>query len=117
MLIALMVTVCEVEIDAGAMYRPDAEMLPSAGLSDQFTAVFEELATAALNAWACDGRSVALNGVNTTLTGNSTWKIFEATALLTELLIATALMVAELVNMIGPPYGSEEADGTLPSIV
>jgi hypothetical protein len=112
-----MVTVREVEIDVGAVYRPDAEMLPSAGLSDQVTAVFEALATAAVNAWACDGRSVTLNGVNVTLTGDSTLKVLEATELLTKFSIATALMVAELVKVIGPVYGSEDTNGTLPSIV
>jgi hypothetical protein len=101
-LVAATVTVCEVETDAGAVYRPDAEMLPSAGLSDQLTAVFEVLATAVVNAWACAGRSATLNGVNAALTGNSTLKIFEATELLTEFLIATALTVAELINIIGP---------------
>ena len=46
-------------------------MLPTAGLSDQVTAVLDELATVAVNACVCDGVSVTLPGVNATLTGGA----------------------------------------------
>ena len=38
-LVAVTVTVCELGIIDGAVYRPDAVMLPMAGLIDHFTAV------------------------------------------------------------------------------
>ena len=44
-------------------------MLPTAGLSDQVTAVFVVLATVAVKAWVCVGVRVTLAGVRVTLTG------------------------------------------------
>jgi hypothetical protein len=38
-LVAVTVTVLELAIEAGAVYRPDALMLPTAGLIDHVTAV------------------------------------------------------------------------------
>jgi hypothetical protein len=46
-------------------------MLPTAGLSDQVTAVFELPLTVAVNAWVCEGASVTLPGVSATLTGGA----------------------------------------------
>jgi hypothetical protein len=48
-LVAFTVTVCEPLIEAGAVYRPAAEMLPTAGLIDQFTAVLLVPKTVAAN--------------------------------------------------------------------
>ena len=50
-------------------------MLPTAGLSDQVTAVFELFATLAVNACLCDDVSVTLPGATVTPTGLSTVKI------------------------------------------
>ena len=50
-LVAFTVTVWEVVIEAGAVYRPAALMLPTAGLSDQVTAVLLVLVTAAEKVW------------------------------------------------------------------
>src|ERR1700679_825634 len=44
-------------------------MLPTAGLSDQVTAVLVVLATVAVKAWVCEGVRVTLAGVRVTLTG------------------------------------------------
>ena len=44
-------------------------MLPTAGFSDQVTAVFEVPATLAVNVWVCAGARVTLPGVNATPTG------------------------------------------------
>ena len=44
-------------------------MLPTAGLSDQVTAVLDELATVAVNVWFCDWPRVTVAGVSETLTG------------------------------------------------
>ena len=45
--------------------------MPTAGLSDQVTAVLDELATEAVKAWVCEGVSVTVPGVNATLTGGA----------------------------------------------
>jgi hypothetical protein len=50
-LVAFTVTVWELEIDAGAVYRPAEVMPPTTGLSDQVTAVLPVLATVAEKAW------------------------------------------------------------------
>jgi len=49
-LVAVTVTVWELVIEAGAVYRPAVVMLPTNGLSDQVTAVLPVLATVAENA-------------------------------------------------------------------
>ena len=50
-LVAVTVTVWALEIEAGAVYRPAALMLPRAGVSDQVTAVLPVLVTAAEKVW------------------------------------------------------------------
>ena len=51
-LVAFTVTVCELVIEAGAVYRPAAVMLPTTGLIDQVTAVLLVLVTMAEKLWA-----------------------------------------------------------------
>ena len=50
-LVAVTVTVWELEIEAGAVYRPAAVMLPTTGLIDQVTAVLPVLVTVAEKVW------------------------------------------------------------------
>jgi hypothetical protein len=50
-LVAFAVTDWELVIEAGAVYRPAAVMLPTNGLSDQVTAVLPVLVTVAEKAW------------------------------------------------------------------
>ena len=50
-LVAVKVTVWELEIEAGAVYRPAAVMLPTSGLSVQVTAVLLVLVTVAEKVW------------------------------------------------------------------
>ena len=50
-LVAFTVTVWELVIEAGAVYRPAAVMLPTTGLSDQVTAVLPVLVTVAEKVW------------------------------------------------------------------
>jgi hypothetical protein len=50
-LVAVTVTVWELAIEAGAVYRPAAVMLPTTGLSDQVTAVLPVLVTVAEKLW------------------------------------------------------------------
>jgi hypothetical protein len=49
--VAVTVTVWELVIEAGAVYRPAAVMLPTTGLSDQVTAVLPVLVTVAEKLW------------------------------------------------------------------
>jgi hypothetical protein len=64
MLVAVTVTVCAPRTEAGAVYRPAAEMLPTTGLSDHVTPVFDVPETAALNACDCEAARVTLAGVS-----------------------------------------------------
>src|ERR1035437_9156036 len=50
-LVAVTVTVWVPVIEAGAVYRPAAVMLPTTGLSDQVTAVLPVLVTVAEKVW------------------------------------------------------------------
>ena len=52
-LVAVTVTVCcEVMLD-GAVYKPEELMVPTAGLTDQVTAVLLAFDTVAVNCWVC----------------------------------------------------------------
>ena len=50
-LVAVTVTVRELEIEAGAVYRPAKEIAPMDGLRDQVTAVLLVLVTLAEKLW------------------------------------------------------------------
>ena len=50
-LVAVTVTVWGLAIEAGAVYKPAALMLPTSGLSDQVTAVLPVLVTVAEKVW------------------------------------------------------------------
>jgi hypothetical protein len=50
-LVAVTATVWELEIEAGAVYRPAAVMLPTTGLSDHVTAALLVLVTVAEKVW------------------------------------------------------------------
>jgi hypothetical protein len=50
-LVAFTVTAWELVIEAGAVYRPAAVMLPTTGLSDQVTAVLPVLVTVGAKLW------------------------------------------------------------------
>ena len=50
-LVAFTVTVWELVIEAGAVYRPEALMLPTAGLIDHVTAVLLVPVTVAAKLW------------------------------------------------------------------
>ena len=71
-------------------------MLPTAGPSDQVTAVFELPATVVVNAWVCDGVSVTLPGVNATLTGGASDTLALAFLVESATLVAFTVMVCAL---------------------
>jgi hypothetical protein len=116
-LVAVTFTVCPLVMESGEVYKPAAEMLPTAGFSDQVTAGFEAFATVAVNICVCAGASVALPGIRATVIGATTLKSLEAIELLTDALTEIALIVPESVKAIGPEYGWEASDGELPSMV
>ena len=97
-LVAVTVTVWELEIEAGAVYRPAAVMLPTTGLIDQVTAVLPVPLTAAVNVWFCDGSSVAVAGVTETETGGkrTTLALPEMAGFATLAAFTTMVCVAEI---------------------
>jgi hypothetical protein len=74
-------------------------MLPTAGLSDQVTAVLDELATAAVKAWVCDWPRVTVAGVSETLTGGASDTLALADLVESATLVAVTVTVwaAEMV--------------------
>ena len=76
-------------------------MLPTAGLRDQVTAVFELLATAAVNAWVCEGVRVTLLGVSPMLTGGARETLAIADLVESAALIAVTVTVCPLVMDAG----------------
>jgi hypothetical protein len=72
-------------------------MLPTAGFSDQVTAVFEVPVTAAVNVWVCEGVRVTLPGVNATLTGGASATLALADLVESATLVAVAVTVCALV--------------------
>ena len=67
--------------------------MPTAGLSDQVTAVFEVPATLAVNIWVCEGVSVTLPGVNATLTGGASVTLALADLVESATLVAVTVTV------------------------
>jgi hypothetical protein len=75
-------------------------MLPTAGLSDQVTAVLDEIATAEVKFWVCAGARVTLPGVNATLTGGASDTLALADLVESTTLVAFTVTVwaAEMVD-------------------
>ena len=71
-------------------------MLPTAGFSDQVTAVFDVPVTAAVNACVCDGVRVTLPGVNATLTGRTSDTLALAVLVESATLVAVTVTVCAL---------------------
>jgi len=61
-LVAVTVTVCEVVTVDGAVYSPAVLRVPTAGLNDQFTAVFVVPVTVAVNCCVCEAVRSAVAG-------------------------------------------------------
>lgn len=70
-LVAMTATVCEELTDAGALYKPDVEIEPTAGETDQVTAVFVDPLTLAVNWSEPPAVTVAVEGE--TLTATEVW--------------------------------------------
>jgi hypothetical protein len=80
---------------------PPAEILPTAGFSDQVTAVFDVPATLAVNIWVCDGVRVTLPGINATLTGGASDTLALAVLVESATLVAVTVTVCALVIEAG----------------
>ena len=95
-LVAVTVTVCALEIEAGAVYRPVFETVPTAGFKDQVTAVFDDPLTVAVNCWVWDAVRDTVNGVRETVTGG-----VRAMVALADL-VESAALVAVTVTVCAP---------------
>jgi hypothetical protein len=116
-LVAVTVIDCAVLTEAGAVYKPVAEMVPMAGLRAQVTVALEDPLTTAVKAWLCDDdRATAAAGLSETLTEK-----IEYAPTVTMLLIPPATAIARMVmesdTVRGPEYNVEVVEGVLPSVV
>ena len=116
-LVAVTVIACCERIDAGAVYTPAAERLPTTGLIDHVTAVFVLPETAAVNLCVAEEVRLTWPGVKATLTRGRIRNECEATGLLIASLTAMALTTWEPTIVNGAVYSSDVAVGTLPSTV
>jgi hypothetical protein len=65
---AIRVTVCDVKILDGAVYRPAEEIVPTGGLIDQVTAVLLVPKTVAVNCCVPEGAKLTVDGLRDTVT-------------------------------------------------
>src|SRR5205823_324212 len=91
-LVAFTKTVCPLAVE-GAVYRPAAETEPTAGVTDQVTAVFDAFATVAVNCWVCSGPRDTAGGVTDTFTVATSVMVAAAD------LVASAALVAVTVTV------------------
>ena len=80
-------------IEAGAVYRPTAVMLPTTGVSDHVTALLLVLVTAAEKVWVCDCVKVTLAGATVTPTGGFRVTVTEADFVESATLVAVTITV------------------------
>ena len=71
-------------------------MLPTAGFSDQVTAVLDELATVAVKAWICEGVRLTPPGAKATLTAGVSERVALAETEELAALVAVTVTVCAL---------------------
>jgi hypothetical protein len=88
---AVTVTVCDVRILDGAVYRPAEEIVPTEGLIDQVTAVLLVPKTAVVNCCVPEGAKLTVDGLRDTVTA---WRsvitavaVFEGSAMLAAVIV------------------------------
>src|SRR5262245_17502383 len=91
-LVAITLTVCSVVTTLGAVYRPAALTVPTAGLSDQVTAVFDVFVTVAVKAWLCPPPRLTAVGV--------TWTAMDAAASTICMALTLGRLAAPVLNWI-----------------
>ena len=97
---AVTVTVCDVRILDGAVYRPAEEIVPTDGLIDQVTAVLLVPKTAAVNCCVPEGAKLTVDGLRDTVTA---WRsvitvvaVFEGSAMLVAVMATLCVVEAVL---------------------
>jgi hypothetical protein len=97
---AITVTVCDVGILDGAVYRPTEEIVPTEGLIDQVTAVLLVPKTVGVNCCVPEGAKLTLDGLRDTVT---TWSsmitavaVFEGSAMLVAVIVTLWVVGAVL---------------------
>src|SRR5664279_5257065 len=90
-LCAIAITVCGVRILDGAVYRPAEEIVPTAGLIDQVTAVLLVPKTVAVSCCVPEGARLTVDGLRNTVTA---WRsvitavaVFEGSAMLVAVIV------------------------------
>jgi hypothetical protein len=125
-LVAVTVTVCAVEIVAGAVYTPVDETEPTDGATDHTTAVLVVPETAAARLCDCDGVILELGGETSTLIAGTREIVAVADFVGSATLVAVTVTVCALDIVAGAVYTpldeTEPADGervhvTLPFVV
>ena len=97
---AVTVTVCDVRILDGAVYRPAEEIVPTDGLIDQVTAVLLVPKTVAVNCCVPEGAKLTVDGLRDTVTA---WRsmitavaVFEGSAMLVAVIVTLWVVGAVL---------------------
>ena len=97
---AVTVTVCDVRILDGAAYRPDEEIVPTDGLSDQVTAVLPVPKTVAVNCCVPEGAKLTVDGLRDTVTAwrsrSAAVAVFEGSAMLVAVIVTLWVVEAVL---------------------
>ena len=90
-LCAATVTVCDVKMSDGAVYRPAEEIVPVGGLIDHLSAALLVPMTVAVNFCVLDGVRLIVDGVRDTVTAWSSAitadALFEGSATLVEVIV------------------------------
>ena len=103
-LVAVTVTVCAEVMEAGAVYSPLVEMLPTDGLIDQVAAVFVDPVTVAVNCCVLPACSVAVDGLIEIVTTGCTVTAAVAVFVLSAELVAVTVTVCCEVAEAGAAY-------------
>ena len=97
---AVTVTDCDVRMFDGAVYRPAGEIVPTAGLIDQVTALLPVPKTAAVNCCVPEGAKLTVDGLRDTVTA---WRsvitavaAFEGSAMLVPVIVTLWVIGAVL---------------------
>ena len=100
MLVAVTVTVWEPGIEAGAVYRPAEEIVPTDGLIDQVTAVLLVPKTVAVNCCVPEGVKLTVDGLKDSVTA---WRsvisavaVFDGSAMLVAVIVTVCVVGAVL---------------------
>ena len=97
---AVTVTVCDVRILDGAVYRPTEEIVPTEGLIDQVTAVLLVPKSVAVNCCVPKGAKLTVDGLRDTVTAWSSMitavAVFEGSAMLVAVIVTLWVVWAVL---------------------